>query len=264
MIPIYKFDTPHFNRRSKWDDRYRNMYTAQSDFSQYEKQSFWPLLQKKLQKDGSYLDAGCGIGGWILYLVDKGYSVQGIDAHPQAVRAMTEYDRDLDVKIAGSNAIPCADNSLDGVISIGSLEYGESVVEESLQEFHRVLKKDGFVCIEVPLANTLRKLFYAPLKKLEGILKRAKGQQETFVYYLFDKSEFEALLKKTGFEIEVVQAHDLPDANSHYGLYSNFSFLRGSKPYELNALGRVVKAISNAISLWVASAGMVVIAKKVS
>ncbi|MDA1168939.1 MAG: class I SAM-dependent methyltransferase [bacterium] len=252
MIAIYKFNTT---------DRTR-VYSAQNDFTQYEKQSFWPLLEKKLTKDGSYLDAGCGIGGWILFLSERGFTVQGIDAHPQAVRAMTEYDPDLSVKIARSDAIPCADNSLDGVISIGSLEYGENIVEESLQEFHRVVKKDGFVCIEVPLANTLRKLFYVPMKKLEGMIKRSAGQQGIFAYYLFDKSPFEALLKKNGFEIESIQAHDLPDASSHFGLYANWPFLRGSKPYELNALGKVIKSISNAISPWIASAGMVVIAKK--
>ncbi|MEK7499474.1 MAG: class I SAM-dependent methyltransferase, partial [Patescibacteria group bacterium] len=205
---------------------------------------------------------GCGIGGWILFLVDKGYDVQGIDAHPQAVRAMTEYDPDLSVKIARSDAIPATSEVFDAVISIGSLEYTEGAVEQSLQEFHRVVKSGGFVCIEVPLANTLRKLFYIPLKRFEGLFKRMTGRTATFVYYLFDKTEFEALLKKTGFEIETVQAHDLPDANSHFGLYSNWPALRGSKPYELNALGRVVKAISNAISPYVASAGMVVIAKK--
>lgn len=261
MIAIQKFDPKDFNRSLVWDDRYRAMYSAQNNFAHYEKQSFWPVLEKKLTKNGSYLDAGCGIGGWILFLSDKGYAVQGIDAHPQAVRAMTEFDRDLFVKIAGSDAIPCADKSLDGVISIGSLEYGEGVVKESLKEFHRVLKDGGFVCIEVPLANTLRKLFYVPLKKLESIIKRSTGQQATFAYYLFDKSEFEELLKKTGFTIESIEPHDLPDANSHFGLYANWPLLRGSKPYELNALGKLVKTISNAISPWIASAGMVVIAK---
>jgi SAM-dependent methyltransferase len=262
MIAIQKFDPKDFNRSLVWDDRYRAMYSAQNNFAHYEKQSFWPLLEKKLTKNGSYLDAGCGVGGWILFLSDQGYAVQGIDAHPQAVRAMTEFDRDLSVKIAGSDAIPCADKFLDGVISIGSLEYGEGLVKESLQEFHRVLKDGGFVCIEVPLANTLRRLLYIPLKTIEGFLKRMMGQQSTFAYYLFDKSEFEELLKHSGFEIESTQAHDLPDAESHFGLYSNWKMLRGSKPYELNALGRVVKAVSNAISPWFASAGMVVIAKK--
>ena len=262
MIPIYKFDPKNFDRSKMWDDRYREMYSAINDFSQYEKQSFWPLLEKNLKKDGTYLDAGCGIGGWILFLASKGYTVSGIDAHPQAVRAMTEYDPDLSVKIAGSDAIPAMDNSLDGVLSIGSLEYFEGAVEDSLSEFHRVLKQGGFVCIEVPLANTLRKVLYIPLKRIEGLFMRLFGRTPNFAYYLFGKTEFEDMLKSCGFSIEEVLAHDLPDANSHFGLYSNWPILRGANPYELNAFGKLVKAISNAISPWFASAGMVVIARK--
>ena len=262
MVPIYKFDPKNFDRSKMWDDRYREMYSAINDFSQYEKQSFWPILEKKLQKNGTYLDAGCGIGGWILFLANKGYVVSGIDAHPQAVRAMTEYDPDLSVKIAGSDAIPAMDNSLDGVLSIGSLEYFECAVEESLKEFYRILKKDGFVCVEVPLANTLRRALYIPLKRLEGLCMRLFGRTPSFAYYLFGKSEFETMLTDAGFAIEEVLAHDLPDANSHFGLYSNWPILRGAKPYELNILGKIIKTISNAISPWFASAGMVVIAKK--
>jgi hypothetical protein len=33
-------------------------------------------------------------------------------------------------------------------------------------------------------------------------------------------------------------------------------------PYQLNILGRLVKAISNAISPWIASTGMVIVARK--
>lgn len=262
MISIQKFDPKDFDRSRIWDDRYRQMYVALNDFSQYEQQSFWPLLKKKLQKDGNYLDAGCGIGGWILFLSENRYNVQGIDSSSQAVRAMTEYDPDLLVKIAGSDAIPAADESLDGVLSIGSLEYGEGIVEESVREFHRVLKKGGFVCIEVPLKNTLRTLLYVPLKRVEAAFMRMMGREATFAYYLFGRGEFEELLTSSGFTIESILPHDLPAADSHFGLYANWPFLRGSKPYKLNGLGRVVKNISNTISPWFASAGMVVIARK--
>ena len=263
MITIYKFDPEHFDRSRVWDNRYRQMYVALNDFDQYEHQSFWPLLQRQLKSQGSYLDAGCGIGGWILFLADRGYTVEGIDSHPQAVHAMTEYDPDLSVKIAGSDAIPAMDATFDGVVSIGSLEYTKDAVEQSVKEFHRVLKPEGFVCIEVPLANTLRKLLYIPLKLVEGMFMRMIGRKATFAYYLFDRSEFEAMLKKSGFIIETMLPHDLPELNSHFGLYSNWPVLRGGKPYELNILGRTVKTFCNAISPWVASAGIVVIAKKV-
>lgn len=261
MIPIYKYDRPGFDRAKTWSDRYRTMYASEKSVGEYEQQSFWSELKKRLQNNGTYLDAGCGIGGWVLYLNELGYDTDGIDPNSGAIRAMSEYDPDLSLKIANTSAIPYKNEQFDGVLSIGSLEYSEGEVEASLAEMYRVTKSGGFVCIEVPLANTLRRIFYIPLKQLEGMLKSGT-QKPTFVYYLFGKEELEALVTDAGFSIEVILPHDLPDANSHFGLYSNWPFLRGSKPYELNILGRIVKSVCNAISPWVASTGIVVIAKK--
>jgi ubiquinone/menaquinone biosynthesis C-methylase UbiE len=261
MIPITKYDRPGFDRAKTWSDRYRTMYASEKSIGEYEQQSFWPELKKRLQQDGMYLDAGCGIGGWVLFLNELKYKTEGIDPNSGAIRAMSEYDPDLSLKIASTSAIPYKNEQFDGVLSIGSLEYSEGEVETSLREMHRVTKSGGFVCIEVPLANTLRRLFYIPLKRLEGLVKSGT-QKPTFVYHLFGKEELEGLITNYGFSIEVVLPHDLPDPKSHFGLYSNWPFLRGSKPYELNILGRIIKIICNGISPWIASTGIVVIAKK--
>lgn len=261
MVPIYKYDRPGFDREKAWSERYRTMYASQASRAQYEHQSFWPEVQKRLQKEGRYLDAGCGVGGWIFFLNELGYAVEGIDANSGAIRAMSEYDQDVSLKIANTSAIPYQDAYFDGALSIGSLEYYEGEVKPSIRELHRVIKPGGFVCIEVPLANTLRRLLYIPLKGIERALKAA-SKDATFVYYLFGKRELTDLLEANGFSVEVVLPHDLPDAKSHFGLYSNWRILRGAKPYELNVLGRMVKAVCNAISPWIASTGIVVIAKK--
>ncbi len=238
------------------------MYASEKSMQEYEAQSFWPQLQRHLTKDGLYLDAGCGIGGWILFLRDAGFTVEGIDSHSAAVRAMSEYDRDIVVKIARTSAIPYRDNAFDGVISIGSLEYDEGDVEASIREIARVVKPGGVACIEVPLANPLRRALYLPLKRFEGMIRKLQGRVPVFAYYLFGKHELRDMLEHAGFSIEHEAPHDLPDAKSHFGLYSNWPLLRGKRPYELNILGRVVKTLCNAISPWIAAAGVVVIARK--
>jgi hypothetical protein len=42
----------------------------------------------------------------------------------------------------------------------------------------------------------------------------------------------------------------------------DYPFLRGNEPYKLNILGKLIKKVANAISPWIASTGMVVVAKK--
>lgn len=261
MISITKYDRPGFDREKARSDKYRTMYSSEKGSKEYEQQSFWPELEKNLTADGNYLDAGCGIGGWVVFLNEKGFHTEGIDAHSGAIRALSEYDPDLSLKIASTSAIPFNNEQFDGVLSIGSLEYFEGEVEASLTEMYRVTAFGGFVCIEVPLANTLRRLFYIPLKKIESLLKSSQ-QTFTFAYYLFTKHELAHIVEDAGFSVESILPHDLPDANSHFGLYSNWPFLRGNKPYELNALGRAVKRICNLFSPWIASTGVVVIARK--
>jgi SAM-dependent methyltransferase len=262
MIPIFKYNPAGFDRTRAWNDRYRSLYTPEKSLDEYTQQSFWPKLKSYLKKDGRYLDVGCGIGGWVLFLNEQGFQADGVDSNASAVRALSEYNPDVSVKIASAGSIPYADETFDGVLSIGSLEYAEGEVASALKEMHRTVKKGGFICVEVPLYNGLRQMLYVPMKRLEGVIRKSQDRKPTFAYYLFGRREFEKMITDAGFSIQEVLPHDLPDAKSHFGLYANWPLLRGKKPYELNVLGLLVKAISNTLSPWVASAGIVVIAKK--
>jgi hypothetical protein len=54
----------------------------------------------------------------------------------------------------------------------------------------------------------------------------------------------------------------LPGENSHYGLWVDWPFLRGGRPYELNAGGLLLKKLMNSISPWMIATGIFVVAKK--
>lgn len=263
MFKIQKFYPPTFDPQRYWEDKYAREHIAGKHTDEFSKQGFWPLLQKYFVKGKRYLDAGCGIGGWILFLRDEGYTVEGIDSAARTIRALTEYDPGLIVKVASITGMPYPDNSLDGVLAIGTLEYVEDMVPDALREVHRILKDGGVFFFEVPTANLLRRLFYLPLKHLEYIIKKGQGQHPTFSNYLFTPQTIREQLAKASFTIVEMQPHELPDPDSHYGLYIDWLFLRGKEPYKLNALGKIVKAVSNALSPWIASTGMIIVAKKI-
>ncbi|MFH1354399.1 MAG: class I SAM-dependent methyltransferase [bacterium] len=262
MYKLEKFYAKGFDRQRYREDKFAQEHIAGKSSAEFRKQDFWPLLEKYLSKDRKLLDVGCGIGGWILFLKEEGYDVEGVDIAARTVRALTEYDPDLKVKVASMTAIPYADGSLDGVLAIGTLEYIENKVKEALQEVRRVLKDDGVFFVEVPSLNTLRRLIYVPLKRLEKIIRNFLSHQPTFSNYLFDRGELKKLLEISGFKVLEMQPHELPDPDSHYGLHIDWPFLRGSEPYKLNTLGLLVKKAANAISPWVASTGIVVVARK--
>ncbi|MBI1833410.1 MAG: methyltransferase domain-containing protein, partial [Candidatus Andersenbacteria bacterium] len=259
---LEKFYPPNFDPRAYWDARYAQEHIAGKSADEFRKQGFWPLLEKNLTKDKRYLDAGCGVGGWVIFLDEEGYNVEGIDIAARIIRALTEYNRDLKVKVAEMTQIPYADASFDGVLAIGVLEYVEGKVPIALAETGRVLKPGGMLFLEVPMANALRRWVYLPLKKIEKLVKTTQGKQPTFASYLFTHRSLMEQLSKAGFEIVEVRPHELPESDSHYGLYIDWKILRGSQPYKLNILGRIVKAVANFLSPWIASTGMVVVARK--
>lgn len=262
MYRLEKFYPPGFNPEKYWDDKYAREHIAGKSSAEFKNQDFWPLLKKYLVKGQKYLDAGCGVGGWIIFLKEQGFDVQGIDTKSRTLRALTEYDPDLKVKVASMTRIPHADSSLDGVLAIGTLEYIEDRVPQAITEVNRVLKPGGWCFIEVPAANILRRMFYLPLKHLERIVKTRRGQAPTFSNYLFSSGELKALFEAHGFKVLETSPHELPAADSHYGLYVDFPFLRGREPYKLNLLGRAIKFIANLLSPRIASTGMVLVARK--
>lgn len=263
MYKVYKFYPPHFDPKQYWEDRYAQEHIAGRDAADFHKQGFWPVLAKQLTKNGTYLDAGCGIGGWVSFLHEEGYTVAGIDEAARTVRALTEYNPNLNVKIAPITRIPYPDASFDGVLAIGTLEYLEEQLPQALKEVSRVLRVGGWFFLEVPYANLLRRLIYVPLKQLQYHLYKTMGYHPTFAHYFMDQNSIKQLLNDAGFTVTDLTPHELPEDDSHYGLYVDWRIFRGPEPYQLNLLGRLVKAIANTISPWVASTGMVVIAKKV-
>lgn len=262
MFRLEKFYPQGFNPQQYWDDKYAQEHIAGKSAAEFEKQAFWPLLQRQLAPGGRYLDAGCGVGGWILHLKEKGYDVEGIDIAARTVRALTEYDPDLKVKVASVTAIPYPDASFDGVLAIGTLEYVENKVPQALAEVHRVLKPGGFFFLEVPIANALRTAVYIPLKRIEKAVRQARGEVPTFSNYLFDRAELRRLLAAAGLPVGEEHPHELPEADSHYGLYVDWKFLRGREAYKLNALGLAIKKLANSTSPWIASTGVVMVAQK--
>lgn len=264
MYKIYKFYPPHFDAKRYWEDKYAGEHIAGRDAADFKKQGFWPLLQANLDKEKRYLDAGCGVGGWVVFLHEEGYNVAGIDGAPRTVRALTEYNPELEVKIAPLTRIPYPDQLFDGVLVIGTLEYLEDQLPAAVQEIHRVLKPGGWLLLEVPYANLLRRVLYLPLKRLQYFLYRSRGQRPTFAHYFMDQASVTKLLHGSNFSIERVVPHELPGEDSHYGLYVDWRILRGREPYQLNALGKLAKSLANALSPWVASTGMVVVAKKIN
>ena len=107
-------------------------------------------------KNKSVLDVGCG-NGWSSYLLSLRQAyVKGVDLHARSfeppVSSLLQYQQ------GSATQLPYADSSFDIVTTHECLEHVENPLK-ALEEFHRVLKSGGCVCIVGPNLLSLLQSF---------------------------------------------------------------------------------------------------------
>lgn len=246
-----------------WDRKYEADGLQKDDPEEYRKQLFYPLIIQHLEQGKKYLDAGCGLAGWVAFLRARGFDVQGVDYSKKAIEIAKSIHSDLPVQTADVLNLPFPNESFDGYMAIGVWEYLEDNTKKAAEEAKRVLKKSGSLFIEVPYGNPLRRYTYLPLRTIVNFFRtNIFGQKTIFSNHIFRKGDIRVLLEDMGFEVIVIDPHDLPEPSSHYGLWLDWPMLRDKEPYRLNLFGLFVKKIMNSFSPWMIATGIFYIAKK--
>ena len=109
---------------------------------------------------GRLLDIGCGDGGFLHRMKDRGWSVTGLDFDQQAARAAKE-KYDIEVKVCRLEEMGCPDNSFDAVTMHHVIEHVFDPVG-TLREVCRILKPGGMVVVITPNADSLGLRTYGP------------------------------------------------------------------------------------------------------
>lgn len=117
---------------------------------------FDQLLRGRIPPGARLLDAGCGGGRNIRYLLDAGYDVAAVDADPASIDAVRRLAAQLNPALSAAQfrheaveAMTFDDASMDGVLSIAVLHFAQSDAqfEAMLRSMWRVLKPGGlFFC----------------------------------------------------------------------------------------------------------------------
>ena len=109
-----------------------------------------PTVLSYLPKKGKILEAGCGLGKWLIYLHNNGYDVTGMDISKDALKQINNYDESISLILGDVEHTDLPDESFAAITSFGVVEHFEVGPEESLRESYRLLKKDGILIITVP------------------------------------------------------------------------------------------------------------------
>lgn len=108
---------------SGWDDQ-----VANSPFYTNERRVALDLLDEYIPKgrrDRHILDFGCGTGEYTLHLLQRGYSVTGLDISPEMLRITGEksqrHAEHLSLVLAGRSGLNVVKGPFDYVVSFGSV-----------------------------------------------------------------------------------------------------------------------------------------------
>lgn len=150
---------PVQNKRSKDPGDSKAMVQARRE---YLEQGYYEPLARALantvlaEGDQAVLDAGCGEGYYLRYLVEqaeqKGIDlrVAALDISKWAVQAAAKRDKRLSWMVASNNSIPLDYNSVDTLLCV----FGFPVEAE----FERILKPSGRLIMVDPAENHLKEL----------------------------------------------------------------------------------------------------------
>ncbi len=113
---------------------------------------FDQLLKGRIEAGDRILDAGCGSGRNVHYLLREGFDVHGVDENPRAVQEFEGQARQ-----ASLDALPFADDHFDVVICSAVLHFArdDAHFEGMVSELFRVVRPGG--------------LFFARLASSAGI-----------------------------------------------------------------------------------------------
>jgi ubiquinone/menaquinone biosynthesis C-methylase UbiE len=180
------------------------------DLSEINPDSFFHGWFKN--KKGKFLEAGSGIGNYVVIFSKLGFQVTGVEIDKKRIALAKENLRKYKVKakiIQGDiRDLDFKDNSFDYVFSHGVVEHFPET-QTALKELNRVLKKKGEAMISVPNTYTFFTLTKLLQITIDKIFKTNlwKGGYETS----FSISQFKKMLEKAGFhilEIRVMEAQE--------------------------------------------------------
>jgi SAM-dependent methyltransferase len=170
-------------------------------------------------KGTKVLDAGCGFGRDLEFLIKSGLESYGFDGSKELLKLANVRSPKSKLELADlREKLPYSNFFFDGIWARNVLHHLKSAeVENALAELKRILKPNGIIYIEWKEG------------KEEGFVKEEVSFGKARYYNLLSKKEVEQLIKKSGLIIMKSGSYNWNERFHGKRKYSNFITIFASK-----------------------------------
>lgn len=243
-LKIYSHKQEKISEESGWEDYHNDFQIIEKQLALRKIAFSTKIISDHLPKNRKVLDAGCGIGGFLLSfknVYENRYI--GVDFSISALKTLRRYDESQLVVKSNVLNLPFSESSFDMVVSLGVVEHFEDGPVDALKECYRVLKPGGMLICSVPFANLIRHLIY-PVYRVA--FRYLFGKTKNFSEYRYTKREMVIFCQTAGFKVSKTFYVDLEPNNFSYFWFVDFGpcFKKNAgQPFELNRAGKAVKSV---------------------
>ncbi|MCE1165024.1 MAG: methyltransferase domain-containing protein [Bacteroidetes bacterium] len=195
---------------SEWDE-----LTPDSEIRMWDYFGLRQWISKFTPRYGKTVEAGSGLGRYVLYFSRMGIDIEGVDFSGPVTDGMNKWtsDNGFNAKFVRGNVLNLdyPDNSLSGYISLGVVEHFIEGPQKALSEAYRVLKPGGVAVISTPSRSFY--IIYRNLKtSVKNLIKKLilyRKQEVPFFQYWYRPSELKNFMKEAGFDVRIGRGADL-------------------------------------------------------
>lgn len=208
MIKTYRLKSPDASPgEGDWGEVWEGQELSEKYLQSVTWDGYTEILARYLAPGSLILEAGCGLGKYLIYLKRAGHLVTGIDLERQALSRAQVYEPGLTLGVADVAALPFRAGAFDAYVSLGVMEHFEAGPGAVLAEARRVLRKGGLALISVPYQHFLKDLSLrlAPSENhrfVDGFtIEREASVEKDFYQYAFTRQEILHQVHLAGFRV---------------------------------------------------------------